>query len=96
MPEETVQPTEAFDFLLAVMPWTILLFAILVAMAIGVHVLGKWRDHGGNDREDRASVLTNFQEMYERGEVSEEEFREIKSQLAGKVPAKLNDSDDTG
>ena len=96
MQQHTVKPEDAVDFLLAILPWTILLFAIVLAMAISVHVLGKWRGRAGEDREDRAQVLKNFQEMYERGEVSDEEFREIKSQLAGKVIAELNDSDETG
>ena len=96
MPDQTVKPEDAADFLLAILPWTIVLFAILLAMAISVHLLGRWRGRDGEDREGRAAVLKNFQEMHERGEVSEEEFREIKSQLAGTVQAELNDSDDTG
>ena len=96
MQQHTVNPEDTAEFLLAILPWTILLFAIVLAMAISVHVLGKWRGRADEDRDDRAQVLKNFQEMYERGDVSDKEFREIKSQLAGKVPAELSDSDETG
>ena len=96
MQPNTAKAVDTAEILLAILPWAILLFAILFAMAISVHVLGKWRGRGDEDYAGRATTLKRFQEMHERGEVSDEEFREIKTQLAGKVQAELSNSDETG
>lgn len=84
------------EVLYALSPWAIILTVMVFAMAIGVFALGKWRGHGGEDRLAPADQLTKFREMHERGEVSDEEFREIKTQLASRMQAGLNDSDRTG
>ena len=84
------------EVLHALSPWAILLTVMVFVMAIGVYVVGKWRGHGGEDRLMPVGQLTKFREMHERGEVSDEEFREIKTQLASRMQAELNDSDQTG
>ncbi len=84
------------EVLYALSPWAIVLIVMLLAMAIGVYAVGKWRGRGGEDQLASADQLTKFREMHERGEVSDEEFREIKTQLASQMQAGLNDSDQTG
>ena len=77
-------------------PWAVLLIVTIFLLALGLYLLGKYWGRGGEDRSNRAEDLTNFREMHERGELSDEEFRTIKTQLAGQLQAKVNDSGETG
>ena len=84
------------DVVNALLPWAIVLVVTVAIMAIGVYLLGKWRGHGDEDRFGASEALTKFHEMHARGEVSDEEFRDIKSQLASQMQAELSDSNKTG
>lgn len=80
----------------ALLPWVIALTVAIAVMAIGVYWLGKYWGRGDEDQRGPANELTKFREMHERGELSDAEFRTIKTQLAGQMQAKVSDSDETG
>ncbi len=80
----------------ALLPWVIVLTVTIAVMAVGVYWLGKYWGRAGEDHEGPAGRLTMFREMHERGELSDAEFRTIKTQLAGQMQAKVSDSDETG
>jgi uncharacterized membrane protein len=75
----------------------VVLFTVMaVLIAIGVYVVGRFRGRDSNDQLDASDHLTKFREMHASGELSDEEFRTIKSQLATQLQAELNDSEKTG
>jgi len=76
--------------------WVILFTATLILIAIGVYIVGRLRGSVAEEETDPSTQLTKFREMHDRGEVSDEEFREIKTQLATRMQARLNDSEQTG
>ena len=74
-----------------------LLFAgMLLLIAIGVYVVGRFRDSSDEDQVATANTLANFREMHAKGDLSDEEFRTIKTRLANQMQAELSDSDETG
>ena len=74
----------------------IVLTVLAILIAIGVYVVGKLRGSVAEDQEGPAADLSKFREMHERGDVSDQEFREIKSQLAVLMQAESNDNDPAG
>ena len=85
------------QFLAQPLPQVVILFTVtLILIAIGVYIVGKLRGSAAQDTEDASDQLTKFREMHERGVLSDGEFREIKTQLASRMQAELNDSDQTG
>ena len=73
------------------------LFAVmLLVIATGVYVARMFRGRSDDNQPGALAELSNFQEMHGRGDLSDEEFRTIKTQLASKVQAQLRDSEQTG
>ena len=71
----------------------LLWFAVIFALAAaGMAVARRWRGRAAHDELDPNDLLTNFRELYERGGLSEEEFRTIKAKLAAELKAKLQAS----
>jgi uncharacterized membrane protein len=74
----------------------VLVTVTAVLIAIGVYVVGRFRDRAAGDQPSPSEHLTKFREMHASGELSDEEFRTIKSQLAQQLQAELSESDKTG
>lgn len=74
----------------------VLVTVTAVLIAIGVYVVGRFRGRASNDQPSPSEHLTKFREMHASGELSDEEFRTIKSQLAQQLQAELSESDKTG
>ncbi len=80
-------------------PWTraiMLLAAIVALVAVGVYIVSKWRDTADDDAISTSELLSNFREMHSRGELTNEEFRTIKTRLSYKLKAELKDTDHEG
>jgi len=80
-------------------PWTraiMLLAAIVALVAVGVYIVSKWRDAADDDTISTSELLSNFREMHSRGELTNEEFRTIKTRLSYKLKAELKDTDHEG
>jgi len=66
---------------------------VVLLIAAGAYVVSKFRDVAEDDRLDANQMLTNFREMHSRGELSDEEFRNIKSKLAQQLREELSESE---
>jgi len=75
----------------------LMLFAVIFGLsAIGLAFVRKWRDRSAEDRVDPNELMTNFRDLYERGGLSDEEFRTIKSKLASELRSELKDNSGAG
>ena len=74
-----------------------LLFASMsVVLLVGAFILLKFRNRIKDKGTDTGELLTNFREMHSRGDLSDEEYRTIKTQLAARFQDELKDSGQRG
>ncbi len=74
-----------------------LLFAAIAALtALGAFVVARFRGGKENDQPTASELLTKFRELHDQGELSDEEFRKIKANLAQRPEAELNSTDQPG
>jgi uncharacterized membrane protein len=66
---------------------------LLVMLAVGYYVVRRYRDRIDDDRQTASELLTNFREMRQEGDISEMEFRTIKTVLGRKLQDELKDAD---
>jgi hypothetical protein len=62
-----------------------LLMTALLAGAVVLFFLDRWRKRQLADSNDSAESLTSFRAMYERGELTESEYRVVRDKMARKV-----------
>jgi hypothetical protein len=75
----------------------LVLFAIIFALtAVTLAVARRFRDRSAKDRLDPNELMSNFRDLYERGGLSDEEFRTIKAKLADELKAELKDNSKAG
>ena len=67
---------------------------LAILSVIGIYVVRRFRD-STEQSETSSSMLTKFREMRHRGELSETEFRDIKTILADDIQAKVKRKDDS-
>lgn len=60
----------------------LLFIAIFALAAVVVAVARRMRGPAGEDTRDASDIMANFRDVYERGGLSDEEFRSIKAKLA--------------
>ncbi len=72
----------------------IALLAALVALAI--YVIDKVRAAPAQQEPTASELLSKFRDLHSRGELSDVEFRTIKTTLAEKLQEELNDSGEKG
>jgi hypothetical protein len=70
-----------------------ILFAVMAAViALGAFIVSKFRGREDDEQPIASEMLTNFRELHEEGELSDQEFRKIKTLLAEKLEQELKDS----
>ena len=75
----------------------VLLLALTAALiAIGYYVIDKIRGDVTDNSPPASSLLSNFHELHDQGELSDEEYREIKSVLAQRLQRELKDTGESG
>lgn len=74
----------------------LLLAAIFALSALAFAIARRYRGRAVHDNLDRHQLLSNFRELYDRGGLSDEEFRTIKSKLATELKAELRDNSGAG
>ncbi|MCA9231648.1 MAG: hypothetical protein KDA57_13435 [Planctomycetales bacterium] len=75
----------------------LLLFAVIIAMtAIGFAAVRRYRGSTVDDGLDRSKLMSNFRELHAEGGLSDEEFRTIKTKLAGECKSELNGNSSNG
>lgn len=72
------------------------LAALVVLVAFGGYVIKRIRAEDDEGPAESHLMMTNFREMHAQGELSDEEYRTIKSTLAAKLRGELKDTDETG
>lgn len=65
---------------------------LLIMIAAAVYVLGRYRDRAGEDQLSAHDALTNFRELHSQGDLSEAEFRTIRTVLAAKLQDEIKDT----
>ncbi|HYO25478.1 MAG TPA: hypothetical protein VEQ85_11085 [Lacipirellulaceae bacterium] len=74
-----------------------LLFAAIFALSVVMlTVARKMRDRRNEKSEDAHEIMTNFRRVYERGGLSDEEFRTIKAKLASDLKGEGDDTRSAG
>jgi uncharacterized membrane protein len=69
--------------------------AVFALLALAFLALRRWRGDSAEDRLSASELLTKFRELHVRGSLSEDEYRTIKTKLAGQLETKLNDNEKT-
>jgi hypothetical protein len=67
-----------------------------VLIAVAAYVIGKIRAEPAQNEPDASDLMSKFRDLHSRGELSDAEFRTIKTTLAGRLQEELKDSDETG
>ncbi len=67
---------------------------LLIVLACGYYLVRRFRECSDNDRQTANQLLTNFREMHHEGDISELEFRTIKTVLGAKLPEELDELKD--
>ena len=65
---------------------------LLVILAVGYYLMRRFRDRIDDDRLTTSDWLTNFREMHHEGDITEAEFRTIKTVLGQKLQEELRDT----
>ena len=71
------------------------LAVILFMTAVGVAMTRKFRGDDADDEQQTNEMLTKFRDLHSRGGLSDEEYRTIKTKLAGQLQTELRDNDHT-
>jgi uncharacterized membrane protein len=71
----------------------LLLGCLALLVAFGAFLLRHFRDHQINPTSEDHDLMTNFREMHARGELSDEEYRTIRSKLSSKLRGAITDAD---
>lgn len=71
----------------------VLMLAVLAVVVVaGVYVVSLVRRRLLAGQPGASALLTKFRELHAKGELSDEEFRTIKSTLASRLEAELNEN----
>ena len=62
---------------------------LIIICAVGFYLVQKFRDQSDEDRPGANEMLTNFREMREQGDISEFEFRRLKTVLGDQLKEEL-------
>lgn len=65
---------------------------LLVLLVMGYYLVRRFRDRIGDDHPTASDLLTNFREMHREGDISEAEFRTIRTVLGRKLQEELKDA----
>ena len=60
--------------------------------AVGIYVIVKLRGTDKLPEQTASELLTNFRQLHERGELSDEEYRTIKAMLRERLEKEVSDS----
>ena len=74
----------------------IMLSLLAILVIVSVYVVLKFRGRIGDDQANAQDMMTNFREMHDQGEISDAEFRKLKTVLGDKMQEELNDTADKG
>ena len=67
---------------------------LLIMLAVSYYVVRRFRDRTDDGGQTASDLLTNFREMRQEGDISETEFRTIKTVLGRKLQQELERADE--
>jgi hypothetical protein len=71
-----------------------LLFAVIAVLAaLGALIVARFRGREDEDQLPASEILSKFRELHTQGELSDEEFRNIKTLVKDQLQQELSDSD---
>lgn len=73
-----------------------LLAVCILGLALLFHLLRRWREYSDDDLQTPDAMLSKFREMHSRGELSDEEFRKIKTDIKARIQEPAIVSEDSG
>ena len=68
---------------------------LAVAAVVGFYLIGKFRHGFRQSDQGPSNLLDNFRELHTRGQLSDEEYRNIKSKLAVRLRDEMRKSEQT-
>ncbi len=68
----------------------------MALVAVAAYVIGKLRGASAQQERSASELLSKFGELHRRGDLSDEEYRTIKTALASRLQEELNDNGETG
>ena len=75
----------------------VILLAVLAAMiVVGIYLVRRFRGGAEEGHPSASDLMTNFGELHSQGELSDQEYRTIKTLLAARMQEELKDTDDKG
>jgi len=80
--------TMSSETLVSLVLWLVVLFGLVSA---GWLLVRRFRDSNANDQRLPESGLTNLQEMAQRGDISDKEYRTIKAVLGARLRQEIKD-----
>ncbi len=72
------------------------LAALAMLVVVGVYVINVFRGGTDDDSPKASELISNFNDLHSQGELSDEEFRTIKSMLAKRMQSELRDTGGKG
>ena len=66
------------------------------AIAVVIYIIGKIRSETAQHEPTASELMSKFREIHAKGGLSDEEFRTIKTRLAGQLENELKDNGGTG
>src|SRR5262245_40071460 len=80
-------PKRTDPFLTKTEDWVVvaLMMAVLLAAAVAFWALERWRKKTASVSPDTIGELTDFRGMYERGEITDEEYAKLRDRVATRI-----------
>ncbi|MAV34366.1 MAG: hypothetical protein CMJ59_02815 [Planctomycetaceae bacterium] len=83
------------DFLLQPVPQAVIWTAVFVVLiVIGIYIVKRFRDQIDEDMPGPNEHISFFREIYDEGDITETEFRTIKTVLSEQLEGTLSDPDE--
>ena len=86
-------PQASAQTLVQVMLWMTVLIGLVI---VGVLIVQRFRGGAADKGTSANELMTNFQEMRSRGDISDADYRKIKSVLGAALQSELKDDKDKG
>ena len=88
-------PRTFLHFLMSPLAQAVIWLTVLgLLLVVAYYVVQKFRGGIDEDRPISNEMLTNFREMNREGDISDAEFRTIRTVLGDRIQAELKDSSD--
>lgn len=62
-----------------------LLAVCILGLALTFYLVRRWREYSDEDQHNPNTMLSKFREMHSRGELSDEEFRKITTDMKARI-----------